>query len=175
MAEDLRRLYVDEQRSIPQIAVATGLPRSTVRNRLIAAGIPLRTRGDGVRLRRDILGKHAIGTTRAFDEEWRQNISFGRQRWAEENAVGHRINSKGYVEITRGPSKGRLLHDVLMEARMGRRLLPGEVVHFADDDRQNNHPDNHELMTRADLARLRRLQEIDSGKIRKRDSNGRFT
>ncbi|RWH31604.1 HNH endonuclease [Mesorhizobium sp.] len=174
-AEELRRLYVDEQKSIPQVATVLGLPRSTVRGRLKAAGIKLRARGDGVRLRRDILGKHAKGTTRAFDEEWRQNISAGRRRWAEEHAAGHRVTSKGYIEITRGPNKGRLIHDVLMEARIGRRLLPGEVVHFADDDRQNNHPDNHQLMTRADLARLHRLQEMESGKIRKRDRYGRFT
>lgn len=174
-ADELRRLYVDEQKSIPQIAEAIGWPRSRVRSRLIEAGVPMRQRGDGVRLRRDVLGQHAKGKRRFFTKEWCLNISLGRLLWSAENAVGHRITQAGYVEFTTGPHKGRLVHDVMMEDRLGRRLRPGETVHFIDEDRQNNDPDNHELLTRADHARLHRLKEQEAGKFRRRDRNGRFT
>lgn len=174
-ADELRRLYVDEQQSIPQIAAAIGWPRSRVRTRLIEAGVPMRSRGAGINLRRDILGRHCKGKRRVFTKEWCRNISLGRLRWGAENAVGHRITQAGYVEFTTGPHKGRLIHDVMMEAKIGRRLRPGETVHFIDEDRQNNDPDNHELLMLADHMRLHRLKEIQSGNLRKRDRYGRFT
>ncbi|TIR34517.1 MAG: hypothetical protein E5X35_07315 [Mesorhizobium sp.] len=175
VADELRRLYVDEQKSLPQVAAAVGWPISRVRSRLIEAGVPMRARGDGVRLRRDVLGQHLKGKRRFFTKEWCQNISAARLRWSAENAVGHRVTQAGYLEFTTGPHKGRLVHDVMMEVRIGRRLMPGETVHFIDDHRQNNDPDNHELLMRADHMRLHRLKEIQSGKIRKRDRYGRFT
>lgn len=174
MNDRLRRLYLDEQKSIPQIAAAVGLPRSTVRSRLIAAGVPLRSRADGVRLRSDVLGKHLIGKTRSLSPEWRLKIALGRRKWAEGNAAGVRITSNGYIEHTMGPEKGRPAHDVMMEKRIGRRLTNGEVVHLLDGDRLNLDPENHELTTRSKLARDLRLAEINSGLERRRDRLGRF-
>lgn len=36
----------------------------------------------------------------------------------------------------------RHVHRVVAEQKLGRKLLPGEVVHHIDGDRLNNHPDN---------------------------------
>ena len=43
-----------------------------------------------------------------------------------------RVNSSGYVYE----------HIVVVEHKLRRVLLPGEVVHHIDGDRGNNHPDN---------------------------------
>ncbi len=51
---------------------------------------------------------------------------------------GHHLASKqGYVRE----------HRLVMERKLGRRLLPDEVVHHIDDDRANNDPDNLELFS----------------------------
>lgn len=39
-------------------------------------------------------------------------------------------------------------HRLVMEQKLGRYLLPHEVVHHIDGDRANNHPDNLALVTR---------------------------
>ena len=41
-------------------------------------------------------------------------------------------------------------HRLVAEAALGRPLAPGEVVHHRDHDKQNNHPDNLEVVNRAE-------------------------
>ena len=45
------------------------------------------------------------------------------------------------------------LHRVVAENRLGRYLLPNEVVHHIDEDRYNNTPENLVVMTRDEHAR----------------------
>lgn len=50
---------------------------------------------------------------------------------------------------------GRHEHRVIAERKIGRLLLPGEVVHHIDDNKLNNHPDNLEVLaSQAEHARL---------------------
>ena len=53
-------------------------------------------------------------------------------------------------------SDGRNLreHRHIMEQKLGRVLSPSELVHHVDEDKHNNSPDNLELTTRADHARI---------------------
>ncbi len=63
-------------------------------------------------------------------------------------------------------TSGRHTHRVVMEKKIGRQLLPGEIVHHRDGNKLNNSPDNLELMTQADHVRehisemLQRRKEI---------------
>ena len=57
--------------------------------------------------------------------------------------------NKGYVKL-----HGRHEHRVVAEIKHGRRLSSGEIVHHRDENPRNNHPDNLEIMTQAEHARL---------------------
>lgn len=143
-------------RSIPDVAAATGTAPSTVRYHLKAAGV-LRSRADGVRLARHKLGSGLRGKRRApFTVEHRRAISEAR---LAADSKGTSLKPNGYIEYTRGEHKGRSEHVVLMEQRIGRRLLPDEVVHHIDGNRSNNEINNLALMTRAAHARLHRREE----------------
>jgi hypothetical protein len=69
---------------------------------------------------------------------------------------GRRIDSNGYVKIyapehpsvKNGTSKYVGEHILVMEKKLERYLLPGELVHHEDKNKQNNNPDNLELKTR---------------------------
>lgn len=159
--------------SIPQISEKTGINRSRVRSELLKFGIVLRSRAEGVRMRDD-LGSHMKGKTRTFSDEWKANISAGRTEWANQNAKGVSTKATGYVVRTRGEDIHRGEHVVIMEARLGRRLLPDEVVHHIDRDRSNNDPNNLALVTRSGHARLHRFEDKLEGKVRRR-TNGRLS
>lgn len=49
-------------------------------------------------------------------------------------------------------------HRTVAEQKLGRSLQPGEIVHHRDEDKRNNRPDNLEVMTQAEHARLHLLE-----------------
>lgn len=161
---DAVEMYV-EGFSIPQVSEATGLSRSTLRLRLKKAGV-LRGRAEGVRLaaKSGRLGSGTRGKTREFSREWRENISRSAKARAQQTACGISAKPSGYVEFTTGPQKGRGVHVVIMEARLGRGLLPDECVHHIDGDKHNNAPNNLALLTRSGRQRLHRFQNRIEGK-----------
>lgn len=146
--------------SIPEVAVRLGAARSTVRYHLARANV-LRSRADGIRNAGQAgkLGGGRRGKTFVASDQTKERISHARQAWADENAVGTRITTNGYVEYTRGPHKGRSVHVIAMEARLGRRILPDEHVHHIDGIKTNNSIDNLALVTVAAHARLHRREE----------------
>lgn len=151
-------MYRDEFKSIPMIADSLGLPRSRVRSMLLSSGVPLRSRAEGVRLRAAYIGELHRGTKRQMTQEWKDNIRAARQRHGDATAKGLSLKSSGYIQITKGPNKHRSQHVVIMEQRLGRRLLPDECVHHIDGNRSNNRHDNLALVTRAGHSRLHRRE-----------------
>jgi hypothetical protein len=77
------------------------------------------------------------------EEQKRRNSfrDFSRQRFTG--------SSSNYVKY-----RGRHMHRVVAELKLGRALLPGEIVHHIDGDKWNNDPDNLAVMTQAEHARI---------------------
>jgi len=147
----LELLYLKERKSIPDIALVIGMTKSTTRKRMIAFGIQLRSRKEGIQAAKHKLGVQLKGRKRTFTDEWKSNLSSSIRNSARvKNSRGTRVTSTGYIEYTRGEHKGRSAHVVAMEKHIGRRLLEYEVVHHKDGDKQNNEIENLELMTRSE-------------------------
>ena len=142
--------------SIPQIAEHADVPRSRVRSVLVGAGIQLRTRTEGMILS---IPRRKTPERSPLTEEQRERISQIRLKWADRNAIGVSEKAKGYAEFTRGPHKGRLVHIVIMEERLGRPLRDDEEVHHIDGNGLNNEEDNLALLTKGGHGRLHRHQE----------------
>jgi hypothetical protein len=169
---DVAGMYVGEGMSLTDINHSTGLSVSTARRWLHQLSM-LRGRADAVRMAAadgKLSGRAGIPRPPRGDQ-WRARISAAALARGEASAKGASLKPSGYIEITRGPNKGRLQHVVVMEELLGRPLLPDECVHHKDENRSNNSPDNLELMTRAEHARLHALENHVN---RKRKENGQF-
>ena len=167
---DMAGMYVGLNMSLTDISAVSGAPVSTIRSRLNRLSM-LRTRSEAVRIAA-ATGKlpTLAGAKRTFTPEWRANIAKAA-RARGESSLGVSLKPNGYVEITRGPNKGRGQHVVVMEEIIGRSLLPHECVHHKDENRSNNDPSNLELMTRSEHSRLHAKQSIT---LRKRNGHGQF-
>lgn len=162
--------------SLPQLSAKYGISYSKARYHVKNAGV-LRSKEESVRLAAEQgrLGGGFRGKSRQFSDEHKSRMSESRRAWVEKNASGISVKPSGYVEFTMGPNKGRSVHVVVMEDRIGRRLLDDEVVHHIDGNRSNNDISNLALVTKVGHARLHRFEDALAGETRKRDKNGRLS
>lgn len=145
--------------SIPVVASRHGVPRSAVRSAALEAGV-LRSRADGIRIASAAgrLGSGTRGKRRSFSEQHKETIRASARKRGEATAKGVSLKPSGYLEITRGANKGRPEHRVIAERMLGRKLMPGEVVHHKDRNRSNNDPSNLEVMTLAEHTSMHRKE-----------------
>ena len=129
-----------------------GVSISTARASLIASGVKMRKPSESMALSSFKWGSHMVGRKLGSPSaETRAKISaanFGRGK-------GTRTKHTGYEVVTRhGPNQHRGVHDLVVEAIIGRRLEKHEVVHHKDQNRKNNDPSNLQLMTRSEHQKL---------------------
>lgn len=65
---------------------------------------------------------------------------------------GHQ-RTDGYIQITSGPYKGKLLHRLIYEEVYG-PIPKGYTIHHIDGDKTNNNPSNLMLLTKSNHHKL---------------------
>lgn len=161
--EELAEMYLQQRLSIPDIAKATGIPKSTVRYYLLKHGVQLRRREEWMDLSRHKMGLHLKGKKRVLTEEHKQSLTRGRRRYWEGRTKGYDIHN-GYKRLTQGENCGRLLHVVIMEEHIGRRIKKGEVVHHINENKLDNRIENLRLMTLSEHSRIHSIKRQKQGR-----------
>lgn len=149
--DKILEMYCDQLLSITQISKLTGVPLSTIRFRLLKNGV-LRSRSEAIKIaaKDNRLGSGMRGKSYVMSKQHRDNLSKAKIAIADKKAKGVSLKPSGYFEFTRGEHKSRLVHVVLMEQKIGRRLYSYECVHHIDHDKTNNDLSNLQLMTRSE-------------------------
>lgn len=65
---------------------------------------------------------------------------------------GRRVRPDGYVVVWT-PHGERLEHQIVAEQMLGRELLPGEIVHHVNENREDNRRENLRVMTQSEHIR----------------------
>lgn len=156
--------------SIPDINKKTGIPLSTLRNRFKKKGI-LRSRVDSLKLASKQGKLSKKGRTHKVSEETKKRLSQIKYDFWKDKKKGYRLCSNGYFEYTTGENKGRLVHVVLMESIIGRRLFSNECVHHINGIKTDNREENLVLLTKKEHSSLHAKKNNEN---RNRDEKGRY-
>ena len=78
-----------------------------------------------------------------------------------------RPRKDGYFRVSVGHGKRLLRHRLLMERKLGRTLLPHEIVHHKDGNNKNNIIDNLEIITQSQHIEKHREQLLLARNIRR--------
>jgi len=73
-----------------------------------------------------------------------------------------------YLRVRSGPQRGRYVHQLVMEAALGRSLMSFEEVDHIDGDTLNNCWLNLQIMTKPEHARKTRRQAMQKKQERRR-------
>ena len=117
---DAVRKYASEGMSTREIGAILGHSDEVIRERMVEAGIP------------------RLPAKARMEKNYFWN-------------GGRMIDADGYILLKSPDHPYRTAggyvreHRLVMEQKLGRYLVPGEVVHHIDSDKQNNHPDNLEI------------------------------
>lgn len=140
--EDIVKLYVEEGKSIYEIADIIDLSPVGVWKKLKRLGVQTRKNGNS--------GK-----------KWRKNEG------VEEYLGGDgRYWVRNYRPERRKTAERRYI--VIMEKKLGGPIPRGFVVHHIDGDELNDHPDNLELISSADHSRKHQMGVKNPGKAVKK-------
>ena len=95
----------------------------------------------------------------SFSADTRSNAS-KRITFYNKNVFNHGEYKKRQAEALRGTGEGyikvngRHLHRQVVEKVIGRKLLSNEIVHHIDGDKQNNSPDNLQIVSRSEHIKI---------------------
>lgn len=155
---ELYELYVVRKLSVRQIGREVLTSPTTVRQWLRQAGIKARSISEAKRGIAPL--PHVIEASVA---KRRKHFLPGRA------TVGYKVNGDGYVEVWDREAQDYVLeHRLVLEQKLGRKLLPDEDAHHINEIRSDNRPENLELKdSRSEHQRLH-------SKTRLRTADGKF-
>ena len=160
-------LYINQKLSTTDIGKELEVSYSTIRRLLLKNNL-LRSRSEGHLLAHHKMGLQSKGKKRIFTPLWKENMRLASiKRW-EKTAKGICLKPSGYYEITRGMNKGRMLHDVIMELHIGRKLKPDEIVHHINEKRNDNEITNLHLLSKSEHCSLHAKKNYLKRKINKK-------
>lgn len=164
--------YLEERKTMRQIADEAGCSAATILNHLRRLGVETRKLTDYPASQKVIdhcrtLGKSQKG--RRLSEETKRKMS--------ESKKTHRMGAKkvrpdGYVSIyypdyPSSTKEGRVLeHVYVMEQMLGRKLAPNECVHHINHIRTDNRIENLALMTKSEHSRLHTIERNKRRKVK---------
>lgn len=155
--DQLQRWYVEGRLSTRDIEKITGVSTPTIRMWLREASIAIRSIAEAKKGQ-----KPAPHTVHASVTARRKHVLPGRPD------VGYQVNADGYVLLwDQGTQSYRKEHRLVLAQKISRPLLPKEDVHHINGDRQDNQPENLDLMP------SRSEHQRHHSKTRRR-VNGRF-
>jgi transposase-like protein len=120
----LRRIYVEEQRTISEIAALFGVDYSTMRKRLLRCGVQLRNRKEARILSSQRQGKPGeLGAdffVREYVERGRTTVDIARELGIASNTVLHHMRKAGITPRPRKDRMKRVWSDERFRQHMGR-------------------------------------------------------
>lgn len=148
--EELRQMYWGDELSIVDISKKTGLSQGGVRHLMTVYGIKSRTLSESVTIARRSHRSSYVGRKQSQETIAKRVASRKRNH----TAIGVSTDQKGYLRYTTGQYEGRLVHVVIMENHIGRKLLSGECVHHINGNKQDNRIENLRLMKMGEHSTL---------------------
>ncbi len=140
--DEVARLYYEECLPLPEVAAIAGTSRQRLARWMEFWGLPRRTGTEGRAIYCD---KRQLSRSPNWQGgQWKHGQSGTWYTYAPHHP---RKDNSGAVAT----------HILVAEARIGRYLRPGEVVHHLDKDRDNNAPDNLCVMLSKEHLTLHRM------------------
>jgi transposase-like protein len=151
---EIVRLYVEEQQAIVRVAKGLRIGVKAVKQILNEANVTLRTPREIALLAPESAIKTRFIKGCTFPKEMLERREVSRQKAYDKNSRGFRVTSDGYLEYTRQPLAGVLVHRYIAEKFIAMRpLAKDEVVHHRNGIRTDNRIENLEIMTRSEHAK----------------------
>lgn len=136
--EFLRRMYVEEQRTISEVAALFGVNYSTMRKRLLRCGIRLRSRKEARIISSQRQGKPGeLGAeffVREYIERGRTTVEIARELGVSSNTVLYHMGKAG---VTPRPRKDRTIR-VWSDERFRQRMTGGRSFSWNGGLTKNN-------------------------------------
>lgn len=172
----LRKLYIDERKTMKQIGDILGVDAAAIHYRLKKFGIPTRDRhdhptSDKVRENARRVGRSRKGAKQSDEAKRKLSDAKKGHLLKPSQYGGHLKNRSGYLYVYNPThphcsSDGYVMeHRLVMEAALGRYLKRDEVVHHINENKKDNRLDNLMVMTSDEHMRLhnRKRQEKRKG------------